>query len=77
MEVLILAIHGSTWFLLLLAVFFIGPKELIKNKKKWVWLWDNLLTPVVSKSYLVSPYISLWEFIWGVNTRQYTLVHGF
>ncbi len=21
--------------------------------------------------------ISLWEFIWGFNTRRYTLVHGF
>ncbi len=27
--------------------------------------------------YLICVSISLWEFIWGVNTRRYTLVHSF
>ncbi len=30
----------------------------------------NPLTPVISKSYVVSPYISLWEFVWGIEYQE-------
>ncbi len=62
-----------------LSCFFTGSKEL---KALCNYITEQLFNSLPTndgkcRHDLCELSISLWEFIWGFNTRCYTLVHGF